>query len=259
MTHNHLQVTIEEVKKLYSLLKKSKQIQIRSNEEKNHIKAVAYSWYENHRKHLINSIAENDQNQIDLFFEQLLQLSEKQPARQKVQSILKQLRDKLAKTHIQSLKEPSNHFNRTLNFSSLVSDEKMQNILQNRWKEIGKCLSVSANLSAVIMMGGILEGLLMAKVNAFSDKDKLFKCKSIPLSSKSQKKIPLNQWTLKIYIEVAYEIGWISRGAKDVGAILRDYRNLIHPQKELTQKFHISSQDAQLFSKITFAIIEELL
>ena len=257
MTHNHLHLTIEEVKKLYSLLKKSKQIQIRSNEEKNHIKAVVHSWYENHRKHL--TIPENDRNNIDSFFDQMLQLSEKQPARQKVQSILKQLRDKLAKTHIQSLKEPSNHFNRTLNFSSLVSDEKMQTILQNRWQEIDKCLSVSAGLSAVIMMGGILEGLLMAKVNAFSDKDKLFKCRSIPVSSKTKKKIPLNQWTLKIYIEVAHEMDWISRGAKDVGAILRDYRNLIHPQKELTQKFHISSQDAQLFSKITFAIIEELL
>ena len=247
MTHNHLHLTIEEVKKLYSLLKKSKQVQIRSDEEKSHIKAVAHSWYENHRKYL--TIPENDRDNIDLFFDQMLQLSEKQPARQKVQSILKRLIKKLTKTHIQSLKEPVNHFNKSLDFSNLVSDQKMQNILQNRWQEIGKCLSVSAGLSAVIMMGGILEGLLMTKMNAFSDKDKLFKCKSIPVSSKTKKKIPLNDWTLKTYIEVAHEMGWISRGAKDVGAVLRDYRNLIHPQKELTQKFHISSKEAQFFQK----------
>ena len=135
----------------------------------------------------------------------------------------------------------------------------MRDILERRWIEIEKCLSADASLSATVMMGGILEGLLMAKVNTFANTNKLFKCNSIPSYSNTQKKMPLNKWTLKTYIEVAYEMGWIGEVAKKVGVVLRDYRNYIHPQKELTHGIHISSKDARIFWSITSALANELL
>ena len=68
MAHNHLVSTITEVKKLRSFLKKSKQSQIRSNIERDHIRAVIFSWYENHRKELIRAIPEEQLSEVDQIF-----------------------------------------------------------------------------------------------------------------------------------------------------------------------------------------------
>jgi hypothetical protein len=44
---------------------------------------------------------------------------------------------------------------------------------------------------------------------------------------------------LKDFIDVVHELGWITVSAKDVGAVLRDYRNYIHPQKQLSHNVHL--------------------
>lgn len=259
MTHEHLVSTITEVKKLRALLKKSKQAQIRSNTEKTHIRAVASSWYQNHRKTLINVLPKDQLAEIDKIFNEVLELAEKLPSRKKTNQLLKQLSTKLIKNQSQTLVDISKTPENIPNFSKLISDEKMQNILKNRWTEIERCLSVDASLAATVMMGGILEGLLMARVNSFSDINKLFKCNSIPSDSTTKKKLPLSKWTLKIYIDVAYEMGWIGNVAKQIGEVLRDYRNYIHPQKELTHKIYISPEDTRIFWSITSSLANELL
>ena len=65
-------------------------------------------------------------------------------------------------------------------FSSLVTDPKMQGILANRWQECVRCLDASAPLAATVMMGGILEGLLLARINALSDKRPVFTASTAP-------------------------------------------------------------------------------
>ena len=260
MAHIHLVSTITEVKKLRSFLKQSKQSQIRSNIERNHIRAVIFSWYKNHRKELIRVIPENQLSEVDKIFKEVLELSEKQPSRQKINDLLKKLSNNLIKTQGSVLTAPTDNSQSIIPiFSELITNDEMRDILKRRWGEVEKCLLAGASLSATVMMGGILEGLLMAKVNAFSNASKLFKCNSIPLDSKTKKKIPLNKWTLKTYIEVAYEMGWIGKVAKRVGVVLRDYRNYIHPQKELTHGIHISSEDARIFWSITSVLANELL
>ena len=259
MTHDHLVSTITEVKKLRSLLKKSKQAQIRSNIERDHIRAVISSWHQNHREALTSVIPTDHLIEIDKSFIEISELSEKLPSRQKTDQLLKKLSTKLIKTKSQVLVAPLKKSENIPNFSKLISDEKMQNILKNRWIEIEKCLSVDASLAATVMMGGILEGLLMAKVNSFSNIKELFKCNSVPVNSRTKKKIPLSEWTLKVYIDVAYEMDWIGNAAKKVGEVLRDYRNYIHPQKEFTHRIHISSKDARIFWSITSSLANELL
>ena len=51
---------------------------------------------------------------------------------------------------------------------------------------------------------------------------------------KAGKPKPLKEWGLKDYLDVANELGWIRQSAKDVGQVLRDYRNYLHPEKELS-------------------------
>jgi len=66
-------------------------------------------------------------------------------------------------------------------------------------------------------------------------------------------------WTLQHYIDVAHELGWISATAKDIGVVLRDYRNYIHPHKELTHGISLSKNDATLLWEISKSITRQVL
>src|SRR5437773_1848747 len=109
-----------------------------------------------------------------------------------------------------------------------ASFTKMQTILTNRWYECVTCVEAGAPLAAVVMMGGLLEGLLLARINQLTDKSPVFKAASAP-RDRTGTPLKLNEWGLKNYIDVAYEVGWISQTTKDVGEVVRDYRNYIHP------------------------------
>ena len=124
MANNHLVSTITEVKKLRSFLKKSKQSQIRSNIERDHIRAVTFSWYENHRKELIRVIPEDQLSEVDQIFEKVLELSEKQPSRQKINDLLKKLSTNLIKIQSSVLTSSTNISQSIPTFSKLVTNKE---------------------------------------------------------------------------------------------------------------------------------------
>jgi hypothetical protein len=59
-------------------------------------------------------------------------------------------------------------------FSPLISDPTMQDILKRRWAECILCFKSGALLSATVVMGGLVEGLLLARVNTESDKSPIY-------------------------------------------------------------------------------------
>src|SRR5216683_1057185 len=69
----------------------------------------------------------------------------------------------------------------------------------------------------------------------------------------------LKDWTLQDYIGVAHELKWITVAAKDVGVVLRDYRNYIHPQKELSHGVSLTTPDAVILWEIGKSISRQLL
>jgi hypothetical protein len=107
-------------------------------------------------------------------------------------------------------------------FATLILDDRMQEILLRRWAECTACVQTDAPLAATVMMGGLLEALLLARVNRESDKSKVLKAAGAPKDRKTGKTLPLNKWTLQHYISVAHELTWISRSAMDVSKVLRD-------------------------------------
>jgi hypothetical protein len=142
-------------------------------------------------------------------------------------------------------------------FSQLISDKEMQGILTSRWIECRTCLDANAPLAATVMMGGLLEALLLGRINRESDKKRVFTAKAAP-KDKLGKTRALSDWTLKDYIDVTHEVGWITVSAKDVGAFLRDYRNYIHPQKQLSHGVKLGPDDAQLFWEISKSIARQI-
>ena len=142
-------------------------------------------------------------------------------------------------------------------FAALVSDMRMQQINERRWKECVICLENGAPLAALVMMGGLLESLFVSKQKEISDKSALVAATRAPVV-KGQK-VPLHKWTLNDYIEVGNELGWIGDAAKRVSAVLRDYRNIIHPEVERAQQAAIELSDARLMWSVTKSLILELL
>lgn len=254
---------IGELKAISSQTKKSKTTQIRSSSERDLLKAFSLAWFKSHRPKLVTLGCDIDViKAMDENYTFLSDAKDKSLSRVKVSVILKNLKKEILKAQKESLTNiNSTHklHQQMPSFANLVHNTKMQAILERRWKETEQCLKIGASLAATVMMGGILESLLLAKINQFQNNGALFKCKSVPIDKKTRKKLELSKWTLNVYIEVAHEMNWISGAAKSVGVALRDYRNFIHPQKEFSHNIEISPEDAKVFWDVVSSISRELL
>ena len=135
----------------------------------------------------------------------------------------------------------------------------MREILGDRWRECQLCLQAGAHLAATVMMGGFLEALFVARANQLADKAPLFRAKAAPIDYKTKKAQPLSDWTLRNYIDVGEELKWISKSGKDVAAVLRDYRNYIHPEKQRSHAVTLNGHDAAMFWEITKSLTRQLL
>lgn len=257
---------IKEVDRLRKIVHKSKTKQIRSDDERQVIKATAHTWFNSHRKLLSLAIGDDQLLDLDEEFRGLLAACGGAPSRSKCLKGLK--RTKLLLTQLQAEHvvamgaalslSPSPTTDTSPDFTTIVGDAKMQVILTNRWGECVKCVDVGAPLAAIVMMGGILEGLLLARINRLSDKSPVFKAKSAP-KDRTGTPLKLNEWTLKDYLDVAHELGWITRTTKDIGAVVRDYRNYIHPQKEHSHGINISPEDARMLWQVAKSVARQVL
>ena len=59
--------------------------------------------------------------------------------------------------------------------------------------------------------------------------------------------------------DVANELGWIKQSAKDVGQVLRDYRNYIHPEKELSHGITVDGRDTSMFVTVFCSMAEQII
>jgi hypothetical protein len=134
----------------------------------------------------------------------------------------------------------------------------MHAILLARWVECAACLKAEAPLAATVMMGGLLEALLLARINRENDKEFIFKARSAPKDGQGKTK-QLKDWMLSDYIRVVHEVKWVSVSVKDVGEVLRDYRNFIHPYKQFTHGVHLTPDDAMLFWELSKTIARQVI
>ena len=80
-------------------------------------------------------------------------------------------------------------------FTALAADPAMQAILTRRWNEVQQCIAAGAHLAATVMMGGLMETLLLARINAMSDKAPVYTAKNAA-RDKAGKTLPLQDWKL---------------------------------------------------------------
>jgi hypothetical protein len=114
--------------------------------------------------------------------------------------------------------------------ASICSEPRLAELLEERWHEAERCLGVSSYLSALVMMGSLLEGALYAWIT--EHRDAAIESRSVPHDPKTKQPLPFSRWSLSDLINVGFERGWIQEDIKDFSHVLREYRNLVHPAKQ---------------------------
>lgn len=173
------QVTIDaaiaDADDLQKVLKRQKAKQVQSGDERQIIKAIALAWFKKHRPTLGALLGEDQLAEIDETYRWMIEAAGRATTRARYIEDLKAAKKRLnslQSQHAVTLTAPSTvppptekTSDTPPQFQLLVSDPKMQAILAQRWRECVICVSSGAPLAATVMMGGILDGLLLAKIN----------------------------------------------------------------------------------------------
>jgi hypothetical protein len=257
-----IEACLREVEKARNRVSRITTKQIAAADDRDYLKSVAYSWFKSHRPMLVSSISEQALDPVDAKLRLILDATARSSAKTTYLGALKEAKHALAALRGVALVPATGlapQSEAPPDFSALAADPVMKAILERRWHECQRCIRANAPLAATVMMGGLLEALFVARANLMSNKSPLFRAKSTPIDSKTKKPLALPDWTLRPYIDVAAELNWITSSGKDVAAVLRDYRNYIHPEKERSHGVSLNEHDSAMFWEVTKSLARQLL
>ena len=263
--HDAIEATLLEIERLRKHIAKGTSRQVTSASDIDVIKANIQTWLRDRRPPILSAVGLPALNEIDAVFRDILAATHRLTLRSRYIRLVKSLKRLLSSLETEKAIELSGSSHSLVatsdaapSFATIAADAEMQKLLINRWNECVSCVGYRLPLAATVMLGGLIEALLVARINGLADQSPVYKAMTAP-KDKAGKTLVLREWGLSNYIDVANELGWISDTYKDVGAILRDYRNYIHPYKEYQHKKSISPDDAKMLWEIGKNIIHQLL
>jgi len=261
-----VEAAIREVTKARQSVMRGESKQVSSRDEIDHLKSVAFAWFQSHQPIVKAHPSQPDLSDVDLAYRTIMDSTGRHASRttyadvlHDAQRFLVEIRGFIAANFHAVPVVIANTNDAPPNFAPLAADPKMQMILQRRWDEVQRCLACKSNLAATVMMGGLLESLLLARINSSPNKGAVFTAKSAPRDKKTGITVMLPDWKLIHMVAVAHELTWITKSAMDVGNVLRDFRNYIHPHKEYTDGVLILDEDARMFWEVTKSISRHVL
>lgn len=113
----------------------------------------------------------------------------------------------------------------------LIKDEATVQVLMKRLAETRICEANGAYTFAIIGIGSLIEGILLA---ILTERDKDFR-EGRPLAGQ-QKALRPEQVSLAYLIDTANKRRWIQFDATKFMHTVRDFRNFVHPRKELVDQ-----------------------
>lgn len=125
--------------------------------------------------------------------------------------------------------------------TSFMHSDDVRIIFDRDYRELQKLLICGAYKAVIIMCGSIIEGLLLDSLKA--ERGRVESARAAQKGAKGQP-IPLEEWDLGHLIDVAKELSTINPGTVPLSHAVREYRNLIHPGKEIRSGFQIGAEEA---------------
>jgi hypothetical protein len=134
-------------------------------------------------------------------------------------------------------------------FAFLV-DKDLRNIIERDYRELSlRVFPGGSWKSTVVLAGSILEAVLFDQLSKdpATEQAALSSSKAPKDKSGKVKDLAAGEWRLVDLIEVATNIGLLpSDRSKSIDQVLRDYRNFVHPKKELRSKYPCTEAEAMM-------------
>lgn len=135
-----------------------------------------------------------------------------------------------------------------------IQDVDLRDILLRDLHECAISISTGQNKSATVMCGSIIETLLLNKImqKGIYDYD-------ISVIRKNCSKFLVTDMSLNELLYVADKEKLICKNNYHLSHYIRDYRNVVHPAKEIRSKLDISQENVQIMWSVLKQVINELL
>jgi hypothetical protein len=261
--HETIDAAINEATAARKRVSRIKSNQVRGVDDVATLKATAQTWFHTHRPVVTASASNVDLAPVDGCFTIILDATAKSAAKATYLHALKDAKKALIALRTAALVAPAapivNTDDLAPDFSPLAGNQQMRDILTRRWNECAKCVKADAHLAAIVMMGGLLEALFVARANKMADKAPLTSAVNAPKDKATGKTTNYENWMLDSYIKVGFELRWITESARDVADKLKEYRNFVHPAKELRYGVTLGLNDSSIFWQVTKALARQLL
>lgn len=170
---------------LRNFLRKRASVQIWSESERSTVKATCLAWFHTQRGLAAAQVDSAALAEVDSRYNELLLATGHAASRSVYQRLLKDIKKELLALRSKYIRASINTSadkasDRPPSFAPLIPDPKMQAILERRWNECVTCLSCGAPLAMTVMMGGLLEGLLLARANREPNLKSVFTASTAP-------------------------------------------------------------------------------
>lgn len=125
-----------------------------------------------------------------------------------------------------------------------ISDQSFRDILERDFEELNKCVEHNCTKSVLLLSGSIIEAILIDYFITF------------PIENTPTNKILSTD--LFELIEKASEIKLISQSTKELSTVIKNYRNLIHPGREIRKKESFNKDTGEVAKSVLNIIVKEV-
>lgn len=125
-----------------------------------------------------------------------------------------------------------------------ISDQRFRNILERDQQEIDICLRNGAYKAVITLVGSLLETVLLD-----------YLLSNLPKGLNEKKVLELD---LSKMIDLVYDANLIDSKTKDLTSVVRTYRNLIHPGREIRKNETVDEEIATVAASLLKIVIREI-
>lgn len=177
--------------------------------------------------------------------------------RVRLEALVGYIKSAIKFTDVGAFQKPKKVIHAPPDYSALTSSMPgLTEEIDRRWREAQKCAHIQAYTSAIILMGSILEGLLLARAQLTAAV--AYQSSRAP-KDKNGKGIAIPNWTLNNLIDVAIDVGWVKTDRGKFGHALRESRNVVHPWQAVSVHADFDSATCKTSWLVLDASVADLL
>lgn len=142
-----------------------------------------------------------------------------------------------------------------ISITELDLEQTLLNILDQRMIEAESCIKNDLSLSAIFLIGSIMEGILLGMATHYpSDFNQ---ASSAPKYKDGRVKM-FSDWRLSEFLTVSHEIGVVNEDVMKFSHAVRDFRNYIHPYQQMCSGFRPDEHTAIICFQVLKAMIAQV-